>query len=246
MVASATSFEVVFTTRRGESKSGPLAVLWKLIESYEVDIFSVSLSRITEDFLHYMMTKPIPLEEESDFAIMATRLIYYKSKMLLPTAVFEAKEEPQDILPLELVEQLLEYKRYQQAAELLRELEAKTNLSLKRPPVWELYEQEISYLHVDLLSFLKAFRQFLERREQKEILEVVEEEVSVEDMILFLREKLARESVLSFFETCLTLSFVRALLLFLALLELVRLGEIKVYQKEPFHDIEISAYGRGE
>ncbi|HMY11126.1 MAG TPA: hypothetical protein PKC74_05860, partial [Turneriella sp.] len=68
-------FQVEFHTRAGSEQKGPLAVLWGLIESYEVDVFSVSLSRITADFLHYMSTAQISLDEQADFTQTAARLL---------------------------------------------------------------------------------------------------------------------------------------------------------------------------
>lgn len=235
-------FEVSFITREGERKSGPLATLWRLIESYEVDIFEVSLSRITEDFLNYMATAHIPLAEQTDFVLMAAKLIYYKSKMLLPTSSYDLEDEPVDVLPKELVEQLLEYKRYQKAAELLRELEQKTNLALFREPSWGQYEKDLDFLRVDLISFLKAFREFLERKEKEKPLFFEEESVTTEEMMDFLRERLFLYPEISFFRLCQNFSLMKAIVLFLAILELIRLREIQIEQKEAMADFIIRRY----
>ncbi len=238
-----TKFQIEFTTRIGEQLSGPLATLWRLIESYEVDIFEVSLSRITEDFLRYMTSAEIALEDQADFALMAAKLIYYKSKMLLPNPGFE-EEQDVDVLPLELVEQLLEYKRYQQAAESLRALEERARLSFGRKPSWHHYEADIEFLQVDLLSFLKAFREFLDRKEREQPMQIEEEEVGIEDMMELLRQKISLVGRVSFFAMAKHLSIIRCIVLFLAVLELVRLREINVTQSEQMTDIVMVKYER--
>ncbi|MBN8222299.1 MAG: segregation/condensation protein A, partial [Spirochaetes bacterium] len=167
-------FQVAFQTRAGSEQKGPLGVLWALIESYEVDIFAVSLSRITNDFLGYMAVAEISLEEQAEFTHTAARLIFYKSRQLLPNAAI-GDDTPPDTLPYELVEQLLEYKKMQQAAAEMRLLEERSQLRLTREPGWSAFEQELDYLEVDLISFLKTFRDFLEREEKARPMQIADE-----------------------------------------------------------------------
>lgn len=236
-------FQVEYTTRIGEHHTGPLATLWRLIESYEVDIFEVSLSRITEDFLLFMNPAVTTLHDQADFALMAARLIYYKSKMLLPNPGFE-EDQDIDVLPMALVEQLLEYKRFQQAAEGLRELEESARLSFSRAPSWGEYEADLEFLQVDLLSFLKAFREFLDRKEGEQPMLIEEDEATVEDLIEVLRSKIILVQRLSFFNLAQKYSTLRCILLFLALLELIRLNEVSVTQNQQMADIIITPYER--
>jgi segregation and condensation protein A len=83
-------FLVKWSTNEGGWTEGPLSVLWTLIESYKIDIFEVSLSRITEDFIQFLrLAKNLPIELSSEFTKMAASLVYLKSKALLPNPGFE-------------------------------------------------------------------------------------------------------------------------------------------------------------
>ena len=232
------NFRVSFFTREGHAQEGPMALLWKLIESYEVDIFEVSLSRITEDFIQYIRTAAVTLEEESDFALMASRLLNYKSKQLLPNPGFETDHEP-DALPPELVDQLLEYKKFQMAADWLREIEESAQMSYSIDSRWEEYEKDLDYLQVDMVSFLKVFKEFMLRSEQSAMMEIEEEDISIEVVMEELAAMVMRENRVSFFNYVQGVSLFRLIVVFLAVLELVRLKSIRAVQKELFQDIEL-------
>jgi len=233
-------FQVAFHTRAGSEQKGPLAVLWTLIESYEVDIFSVSLSRITNDFLSFMDRSEITLEEQADFAHTAARLLFYKSRQLLPNAT-TGEDVPPDTLPYELVEQLLEYKKMQQAAEEMRRLEERSQLRLLREPMWSAFEGDQDYLEVDLLSFLKSFRDFLDREEKSRPMQIADETISVEEMMEYMVSKVMGDEEASFFRAVTGFSVARIIACFLALLELAKQKMIKLRQDEWLGDIHYSA-----
>lgn len=235
-------FQVAFQTRSGSEQKGPLGVLWTLIESYEVDVFSVSLSRITADFLDYMTTMPISLEEQADFTQLAARLLFYKSRMLLPNAII-TDDSPPDRLPYELVEQLLEYKKMQQAAEEMRRLEERAQLRLTREPQWSLYEIDADYLEVDLISFLRTFRDFLERQEKSRPMQIVDENVSVEEMMEYMLSRLIGSNEASFFRSVTGFSTAKIIACFLALLELAKERRIRLRQNNAADDIYFEPAG---
>lgn len=235
---------VSFTDRAGTQKSGPLGLLWSLIESYEVDIFEVRLSKITRDFTLFLEQNPIPLDERTDFVAMAARLILYKSKMLLPNPGFEEVGEP-DSLPIELVEQLLEYKRFQQTGEILRDLEEKTKLSFAPAASWDAYEKDLDYLDVDLLSLLTAFQGFLQRVEREKPLQLEKETESVEELMQYLVNLLDKLGNVSFFEIIAGFSLIKLIVCFLALLELLRLRVIGVSQSGLMNDMRLSLKENG-
>lgn len=234
------NFQVAFHTRAGSEQKGPLAVLWGLIEGYEVDIFAVSLSRITEDFLRYMAEAQISLEEQADFTQWAARLIFYKSRQLLPNAAIEEDTAP-DTLPYELVEQLLEYKKMQQAAESMRELEERSQLRLMRDASWAGFEEELDYLEVDLISFLKTFREFLEREEKSRPMQIADETIGVEEMIEYLKTKLLGDGEASFFRAVTGFSIPRIIACFLGLLEMAKQKWITLRQDGELGDIHFVA-----
>jgi len=238
-------FQVEFQTRAGSEQKGPLGVLWMLIESYEVDIFSVSLGRITEDFLSFMARIDISLEDQADFAQVAARLIFYKSRQLLPNANI-GEDTPPDTLPLELVEQLLEYKKMQQAAAEMRRLEELSQLRLTREPVWGTFEKDLDYLEVDLISFLKTFREFLERQEKSRPMQIADENISVEEMMDYLKTRLMGEEEASFFRAVTGFSTARIIAAFLALLEMAKQKMIRLRQDEALGDIRFAALADGE
>ncbi|GAB4430971.1 MAG: segregation/condensation protein A [Turneriella sp.] len=232
-------FLVAFHTRAGAEQKGPLAVLWGLIESYEVDVFSVSLSRITADFLDYMTTAHISLEEQADFTQTAARLLFYKSRLLLPNAVID-DDTPPDKLPYELVEQLLEYKKMQQAAEEMRRLEERSQLRLTREPQWSAFESNSDYLEVDLISFLRTFRDFLEREEKSRPMHIQDETISAEEMMEYMMSRLMGDSEASFFRSVTGFSLARIIACFLALLELAKQKIVALRQDEWLGDIHFS------
>ena len=233
------AFEVAFTTREGDAIKGPLALLWSLIESYEVDIFEVSLKRITDDFILYMQTANLDIDISANFAEMAARLIYYKSKLLLPDPGFEEEYED-DVLPIELVDQLLEYKKFQQAATVLRQFEEQANLSFSRQHSWNDYVEDTKFVDVDLVRFLKVFQDFLVRAEKAKPIEIEEEGFTVEELMKEMLEYLQQTSIFPFFEYIQGKSLLRCVGHFLAILELTKQNFIDIEQSEMFGDVTIS------
>jgi len=238
-------FLISFKTLEGVDENGPLNFLWQLIESYKVDIFEVKLSQITDDFISHMTSNKLGLEEEAEFTVMAARLLYYKSKLLLPNPGFEDDQE-QDSLPFELVEQLLEYKKFQQAADVLREFEDASQNTFSRLPTWKQFLPEETFLDVDLMSFLLVFKDFLEKQEKQRPMEIKEEEISNEEVMSDLLEALKAKKEISFFSYIIAFSLLRAVVVFLVILELAKLKQIKINQAEHKEDIFIALREREE
>ena len=231
------SFSVDFTTKEGEPKNGPLALLWLLIESYEVDIFHVSLTRITEDFLKYIQDNNIQLDEKSEFALMGAKLVFYKSRKLIPSDEIDDDYES-DTLPIELVEQLLQYKKFQKASENLRELEGTKNLTVQRHSSWEEFERDTEiFLNVDLITLLKVFRNFLLTQEEKPMMQIEEEEINTEIILDEIREKLTTNLEISFFVFVRNFTLVKIIAVFLSILELAKMREITLLQNSKKDDI---------
>jgi len=231
-------YSVSFKTREGESKFGPLDLLWQLIESYEVDIFEVSLHKITEDFLAFIAANQLEVDVKSDFVLMATRLIYYKSKLLLPETDIE-DTDILDVLPEELVHQLLEHKKFQMTAEKMNEMALESQLTFNRVPEWDMYEEGLNLFEVDLLNFLKIFQSFLQRKEKEKPISLEAEEIIVEDIIMDLRRLLSEYEKISFFHYIKTFSVSRCIGVFLAVLEMGKLTEVTVFQDAQFNDIMV-------
>jgi len=240
-------FRVSWINASGEEEEGPLSVLWQLIESYRVDIFEISLRRITEDFLTFLnRADELKIDLASSFAVMAAKLLFYKSKALLPDPGFD-EPDPEDRLPPELIQQLLEYRKFQMAAEKIRDLSDITSGMFSRESGYSAEIDENSeWLDVNLVDLIQAYSRVLKKYESSNSeeagYEVEQDSFSVEDKIEMIRNLLI--SAVSFlfedlFENIQSMNKGEIISTFLAILELVKSGEILVRQKEIFGPIHI-------
>lgn len=231
-----------------ELRKGPLSVLWTLIEGYQVDIFSVSLERITRDFIAYLQARPaLDLRLASDFALMAANLIYYKSRELLPHTENEL-DDGETPLPPELVWQLLEFKKFQLAAARIREMEEAAGEIFYRPPPPPAEPPpagEEPLLDVRLMDLIMAFSRVYFRPDagaepQKEI--VASEQFTVTDKMDWLRLRLATVESLGLFELFneRVMARLEMVVTFLAILEMVKQRLLYAAQQGLFHDIRLS------
>lgn len=241
-------FAVKWKNSMGEPEEGPLYVLWDLIESYRVDIFDVSLMQITEDFTHFLNSaEDLQIELASSFIVMASRLLFYKSKSLLPDPGFEdSEEEPR--LPPELVQQLLEYRKYQMVADKLRKREeiAAGILPREKVTIPEQYTDANLWIDVSLVDLLAAYSKMLQRiekqNEPEKFYEIQSDEFSVEEKINFIQNHLKTRQSFSFtelFKNMNTINKNELVTVFLALLELTKMGIIILRQKVNFSEIRI-------
>src|SRR5688572_17547548 len=148
---------------------GPLDLLLYLIKRDEVDIYDISLERITAQYLEFMEAfKVLDLEVAGEFVVMAANLIYLKSRSLLPVSVQPPEEETEEEDPRwELVRQLLEYKKFKDAAAKLGVREAiQSNLFPRLPEQPEAVERPLG--DVSVFDLINAFNKILKRINQKE------------------------------------------------------------------------------
>lgn len=225
---------------------GPLHVLWQLIESYQVDIFQVSIHKITEDFLKFLeKAQELKLELSSSFIVMASKLLYYKSKALLPEQSFD-EDEVDERLPPEIIQQLLEYKKFQSAAEVLDELyEMSQGIFYRNNENLSLETEE----YYNINDLIRVYIDFLNRKKNAknqniEQIEVNLENITVEEKIEYIRKLFhnANRTYILFhdlFQNSLNHSMIELIVSFLAILELARLKEIFLQQKEIFGPIYI-------
>ncbi|MBW7858708.1 MAG: segregation/condensation protein A, partial [Leptonema sp. (in: Bacteria)] len=224
-------------------EEGPLYVLWQLIESYRIDIFDISIHRITEDFLKFIeRASALQMDLVSSFALMASRLVYYKSRALLPDPGFEEAEN-ESRLPPELIEQLLEYRRFQLAADTFREMEDLTSFMLSRPQTEiRSFDPVEVYDIVDLVeSYVKLLRRIEKQEEPEPFLEIINQELNVEERISQIRHFIETVDGFDFVDLFQNLPLSRMLIVVtvLAILELARLREIIIIQTETFAKIQI-------
>jgi segregation and condensation protein A len=229
-----------------EAFEGPLDLLIHLIKKNEVNIYDIPIALITRQYLEYVeVIQELNLDTVGEFLVMASTLIHIKSKMLLPrpdtTQGEEAEEDPRDAL----VRRLLEHQKFKAAAELLHERAVLRGAQWIRPDgrVAEIAGDEYAYepeLEVDLFSLLAAFRGVLERARRRPQMVLPPEEIPVEVRIEQLMALLSEHEACGFEDLFSGDDTRKAMITtFLALLEMIRLKLIRVFQTAPFGPIRV-------
>ena len=217
---------------------GPLDLLWYLIKREEVDIYDVSLERITQQYLEFMEAfKALDLELAGEFIVMAANLLYIKSRTLLPVDQQMAEEDAEEEDPRwELIRQLIEYKKFKEAAALLRDQETKQeNLFARVPVTPDLAPVEnILVDEVGIFDLIHAFQKILKRLEKKpeNLAEIFAENFTVSDKIEHVL-RITQSGVPVRFEELFADAAGRTeiVVTFLAMLELIRLKQLRVRQE---------------
>ncbi len=234
---------------------GPLDLLLHLINRLEIDIYDIPVSKITEQYLLYIHTmKELQLDVASEYLVMAATLLAIKSKMLLPKHEedeledeygLEMEDDPRD----ELVERLIEYKKYKEAAEELKEMEQERGMIYTKPPsdlaVYAESEQnDLKDLNVSLYDMLGAFQKLLRRKKLQKPLstKITRQEIPIEtrmeEIISFIKNSRGRTTFYSLFPKE---DKEHLVVTFLAVLELMKRQEIAVSQAGNFSEIFIEA-----
>ena len=224
---------------------GPLDLLLYLIKKEEVDIYQVNLTRLATQFIEYIDTmRLLDLEIAGEFLVMAATLMYIKSRELLPVdmqAQVEGEEDGEDPR-WELIRQLVEYKKFKDAAAQLQTLEARQEHIFPRLPArLEFEANSPSRQPASLFDLINAVNGVLKQFSQREDLrDIFEDKWSVSEKIAYLLRVLSERLSLRFsglFEGVTSRSEI--VVTFLALLELIRLKQVTAVQREPFGEIEI-------
>ena len=222
---------------------GPLDLLLYLIKREEIDIYDIPIGRITKQYLEYLDAFHIlDLDVAGDFIVMAANLIYIKSRSLLPKDQQPPEETAEEDDPRwELVRQLIEYKKFKDAGLHLgvREM-ARTNLFARQPEKPD-FAAERPLAEVSTLDLWHAFQNILKRLTKPEdVREVFAENFTVSDKIDLIMKMTASGVALKFTELFAdAASRTEIVVTFLALLELVRLKQIRAVQSGEFGEIEI-------
>ncbi|MFH1665040.1 MAG: segregation/condensation protein A [Candidatus Omnitrophota bacterium] len=223
---------------------GPLDLLLFLIKKEKIEIHDIPISRITEQYLEYMnLMQLLDLEIAGEFLVMAATLMHVKSKMLLPADENSPEEEEEDPRE-ELVRRLLEYKKYKEASCQLQEMHDRNKaLFLRRAPANAAKvksDDGTEYFEASLFDLIDAFRKALKDAPREVFHKVVKNKYTVNEKIHEIYHLLAKNSKLYF------LSLFRdaeckdeIIVTFMAILELMKLREILVVQKDHFGEIEV-------
>ncbi len=223
---------------------GPLDLLLYLIKKEEVDIYNIPIEKITTQYMEYLnLMRMLDLNIAGEFIVMAATLMMIKSRMLLPVEDRQEIDEEEDDPRWDLVRQLVEYKKFKDAALLLQERE------LNQENIFDLGDNEILLepddpgiilQDVSLFDLITAFNDVLKKARPEEICEIIGEHFTVVDKIDMIL-KLVNNKKNVTFSGLFGNSTARQEIVctFLALLELIRLRQVRIRQEHHFGDIII-------
>ena len=223
---------------------GPLDLLLYLIKKEEIDIYNVSLERITRQYLDYIDTfQALNIELASEFIVMAANLMYIKSRELLPQDVQPPEEDAEENDPRwELIRQLVEYKKFKEAAQFLGTQEVKSDeLFVTTPELPDLDAPVASVGQVGIFDLIRAFQRILKRFENaSDFREIVNDRFTVADKIEHLLETVPVGARIKFEELFSSAaSRGEVIVTFLAMLELIKLNHLQVEQEQLLGEIVV-------
>lgn len=226
---------------------GPLDLLWTLIRESKVNIYDIPIAQITDQYLDYLdYAVRTDLGDLSEFYNWAAKLLYIKSRMLLPVEVTYDDDEDEDDPRKELVDKLIEYQKFKRLSELMEEQEDTSEWNFERAKIQRVLpfdKEDAMWEQVDTWDLLqqmqKIFRDMVSQYSNEKILNMYEE-ISVNEKITLMNERLEQSGECMFTELITRpgneMDIVCA---FMALLEAVKFRMILVFQNRLFGDIKI-------
>ena len=237
--------ESSFSVMVGQVYDGPLDLLLDLIRKQDIDIYDIPIAKITAQYLKYVEgLKQLDVDVAAEFIYTASLLIHIKSKMLLPRDpdATDSLEDPR----MELVNQLLEHERFRTAAQMLLQKQQIEEAVWSNPALKEFRDAEGAEpeLAADVVDLVKTFQQILDRARSKPAFEVEEDNVTVSQMIDYVRRRLSLEEKPIRLKHLLRSLRTRTALVcaFLAILELIRLQAVLARQDNVFGEIVLKKY----
>ena len=220
--------------------SGPLDLLLHLIKKDNIDIYDISLEKITNEYLEYIKKmEEMNLDIASEYLVMASELIEYKSRSLLRQKdEEEIEQDPKE----ELIKRLVDYKKYKEVTETFRNLEnLRSDIYTKTPSNISEYDESLNDGLVSVDDLMEAFKKFLSRKEYEKPLntKVTTKELSVSDRIIRIRDILKNKKEVNFIELFDEFSKKYVVVTFLSILEMSKNNEIVIMQENNFENIII-------
>jgi segregation and condensation protein A len=225
---------------------GPLDLLLHLIKRNQVDIYDIPIATITDQYLDYLnMMRTLNLDVAGEFLLMAASLLHIKSKMLLPSPPEEEEEEEEDPRA-ELVNRLLEYQKYKEAAARLHERDILDRDIFVQGNQGE-GSNDRGLVEIGVFELIEALRDVLSRSFPEAAYDITLDRITIEERIAQILETVKSERGGLLFSSLFSGASSKGdiIITFLALLELIRMKMIKVYQRAPFGPIEIFALSAG-
>ena len=237
--------ESPFSIMVGQVYEGPLDLLLDLIRKQDIDIYDIPIAKITEQYLKYVEgMKQLDVDVAAEFIYTASLLIQIKSKMLLPRDP-DAPAEAEDPRT-ELVNRLLEHERFKTAAQMLLQKQQIEEAVWSNPTLKEFRDAEGAEpeLAADVVDLVKTFQKILDRARSRPTFDVAEENVTVSQMIEYVRRRLALEERPIRLKQLLRNLHSRAALVcaFLAILELIRLQAVLARQEHVYGEIVLKKH----
>lgn len=223
--------------------TGPLDLLLHLIRKHEVNIYDIPISLITQQYLDYLqLMKELNLSFAGEFLVMAATLVQIKSRMLLPQEPASPSEDEEGEDPRsELVRRLVEYQQFKDVAGQLSEQEKIWREMFQREPLHVEPVREVLMDDVNMYDLLGALQEVLIRTEAQVVVDITPDSVTVQDRINGIVERLEENPTITFsslFDDATTRLTV--IVTFLALLELVRMKLVRIFQGDLFGPIRIT------
>ena len=225
---------------------GPLDLLLHLIRRNQVDIYDIPIATVTDQYLDYLnMMRSLNLDVAGEFLLMAATLLQIKSKTLLPLPPEEETEEGEDPRA-ELVNRLLEYQKYKEAAARLHERDMLDRNIFVQGDQAEGSEDR-GLVEVGVFELIEALKDVLNRASIEAAYDITLDRITIEERIAQILEAVNLERSGLLFSSLFSgvSSKEEIILTFLALLELIKMRMIKVYQRTPFGPIEIFSLSGG-
>ena len=227
---------------------GPLDLLLDLIRKQQIEIKDIPIATITSQYLEYLeKAREMDIDLGAEFVYMAATLIHIKSKMLLPRDPVLSADDTSEDPRQELVDRLLEHERFKNAAEMLQQKRLIEENVWSNPQIKAFVsEDDDPGLTATLFDLVKAFGEVLERTKNRPVYEVESADVTVSDMIRYLKDQFTDVGpdkpvfILRIFEQQRTRRAMIAL--FLAVLEMVRMQAVVVAQKDLFGEIALQRH----
>lgn len=229
------------------SFQGPLDLLLHLIKKNEIDIYDIPVAEITTQYLAYLeMMRDLNLDVASEFLVMASNLIYLKSRMLLPPDEEEEEAEEQDPRE-ELVRRLLEYQKYKKAAEDLGVRPALGKDVFARPEEERTEAPGDVFVEASLFHLMDALQRVLTEAEKRKPHEVSRETFTIEDGIAHIQSVIADRTSIRFTELFTGGESRRQIvIIFLGILELIKKNRVRAIQENDLGPLRIMVVDRAE
>ncbi|HKJ66664.1 MAG TPA: segregation/condensation protein A [bacterium] len=224
---------------------GPLDLLLFFIQRDEIDIYDIPISRITDSYLGYLdLMRQLNIGIAGEYIRMAATLMRIKARTLLPQLADSEDEEEYEDPRSELVEMLLEYKRFKETADSLQELEGEQRKHFSRQPDYSRVDTDIKpeevLGEVTLYDLMKTFRHLLRSVEDQPVHRIRRYDVNIRKQQDYIRRKLQKSGAFKFSEVIRELADkLTVIVTFIALLDMIKLQQVLVTQSENFSDFRV-------